>query len=144
MRVGVGLPTTTPGAGGALTGCSTTPFDPFAALAAAAAVTERIRLATMIVIGPLRPAAMLIKDAASVQALSGDGSRSASRATSQATAASAAEYRRGHLTGFSDQIRGEAQVRTLVGGYLDTLDAANTIVGAGRSDLCLLEPAALG
>jgi hypothetical protein len=31
----------------------------------------------------------------------------------------------------------------MVGGYLDTLDAANTIVGAGRADLCLLEPAAL-
>ena len=45
-------------------------FDPFAALAAAAAVTERIRLATMIVTGPLRATAMLVKDAASVQALS--------------------------------------------------------------------------
>ena len=90
MRVGVGLPTTTPGADGALLvewarraengpfSCLGVldrllydSFDPFAALAAAAAVTERIRLATMIVIGPLRPAAMLIKDAASVQALSG-------------------------------------------------------------------------
>ena len=46
-------------------------FEPFAALSAAAAVTERIRLATVIAIGPLRPAAMLIKTAASVQALSG-------------------------------------------------------------------------
>ena len=45
-------------------------FDPFASLAAAAAVTERIRLATMIAIGPLRSAAALVKDAASVQALS--------------------------------------------------------------------------
>ena len=61
----------------------------------------------------------------------------------QTTAESAPEYRRGHLTAFSDRIRSEAQVRTLVGGYLDTLDAVNTIVGAGRSDLCLLEPAAL-
>ena len=43
---------------------------------------------------------------------------------------------------FSDRIRSEAHVATLVGGYLDTLDAANTIVGAGRADLCLLEPAA--
>ena len=90
MRVGVGLPTTTPGADGALVvewarRAEAGPFssvavldrllydsfDPFAALSAAAAVTERIRLATMIAIGPLRPAAMLIKDAASVQALSG-------------------------------------------------------------------------
>jgi alkanesulfonate monooxygenase SsuD/methylene tetrahydromethanopterin reductase-like flavin-dependent oxidoreductase (luciferase family) len=46
-------------------------IDPFAALAAAAAVTSRIRLATMIAIGPLRPTGVLVKDAASVQALSG-------------------------------------------------------------------------
>jgi anthraniloyl-CoA monooxygenase len=63
-------------------------------------------------------------------------------ATGQATEGAAAEYRRGHLTAFSDRIRSEAQVATMVGGYLDTLDAANTIVGAGRADLCLLEPAA--
>jgi alkanesulfonate monooxygenase SsuD/methylene tetrahydromethanopterin reductase-like flavin-dependent oxidoreductase (luciferase family) len=90
MRVGVGLPTTTPGADGALLvewarNADAGPFsslgvldrllydcfDPFASLAAAAAVTERIRLATMIAIGPLRPAAALAKQAASVQALSG-------------------------------------------------------------------------
>jgi anthraniloyl-CoA monooxygenase len=53
------------------------------------------------------------------------------------------EYRRGHLTAASDRIRSEAQLPTLVGGYLDTLDAANTIVGAGRADLCILEPVAL-
>jgi alkanesulfonate monooxygenase SsuD/methylene tetrahydromethanopterin reductase-like flavin-dependent oxidoreductase (luciferase family) len=89
MRVGVGLPTTTPGADGALLvewarRAEAGPFsslgvldrllydsyDPFASLAAAAAVTERIRLATMIAIGPLRPAAQLVKHAASVQALS--------------------------------------------------------------------------
>ena len=63
-------------------------------------------------------------------------------ATGQATEGAAAEYRRGHLTAFSDRIRSEAHVATMVGGYLDTLDAANTIVGAGRADLCLLEPAA--
>ena len=63
-------------------------------------------------------------------------------ATGQATERAAAEYRRGHLTAFSDRIRSEARVATMVGGYLDTLDAANTIVGAGRADLCLLEPAA--
>ncbi len=64
-------------------------------------------------------------------------------ATDQTTASGGHEYRRGHLTASGDQIRSEAQVPTLIGGYLDTLDAANTIVGAGRSDLCLLEPAAL-
>src|SRR5918996_2764988 len=90
MNVGVGLPTTTPGADGALVvewarRADAGPFsclgvldrlrydsiDPFAALAAAAAVTTRVRLATMIAIGPLRPTGVLVKDAASVQALSG-------------------------------------------------------------------------
>ena len=46
-------------------------FDPFASLAAAATVTERIRLATMLAVGPLRATAALVKEAASVQALSG-------------------------------------------------------------------------
>jgi alkanesulfonate monooxygenase SsuD/methylene tetrahydromethanopterin reductase-like flavin-dependent oxidoreductase (luciferase family) len=90
MNVGVGLPTTTPGTDGAMVlewarRADAGPFsslavldrvvydclDPFAALAAAAAVTARVRLATMIAIGPLRPAALLAKQAASVHALSG-------------------------------------------------------------------------
>jgi alkanesulfonate monooxygenase SsuD/methylene tetrahydromethanopterin reductase-like flavin-dependent oxidoreductase (luciferase family) len=90
MNVGVGLPTTTPGADGALLlawarDADAGPFsslgvldrvvydnfEPFAVLAAAAAATERIRLATMIAIGPLRPTALLAKQAASVHALSG-------------------------------------------------------------------------
>jgi anthraniloyl-CoA monooxygenase len=49
------------------------------------------------------------------------------------------EYRRGFLTGLSDRVRNEAGVPTLVGGYLTTLDEANTIVGAGRADLVLLD-----
>jgi len=90
MKVGIGLPTTTPGADGALLlewarRADTGPFsslavldrlvydsfEPFAALAAAAAVTARVRLATMIAIGPLRATALLVKQAASVHALSG-------------------------------------------------------------------------
>lgn len=47
-------------------------YDPFVALAAAAAVTERIRLATTILIVPYRVnAAVVAKQAASLQALSG-------------------------------------------------------------------------
>jgi Luciferase-like monooxygenase len=46
-------------------------FEPFAALAAAAGATERIRLATMIAIGPLRSTALLAKQAASLNVLSG-------------------------------------------------------------------------
>jgi alkanesulfonate monooxygenase SsuD/methylene tetrahydromethanopterin reductase-like flavin-dependent oxidoreductase (luciferase family) len=90
MRIGVGLPTTTPGADGSLVlewarRAEAGPFsslavldrvvydsfEPFAALAAAAGVTERLRLATMIAIGPLRPTALLAKQAASLQSLSG-------------------------------------------------------------------------
>jgi alkanesulfonate monooxygenase SsuD/methylene tetrahydromethanopterin reductase-like flavin-dependent oxidoreductase (luciferase family) len=90
MNVGVGLPTTTPGTDGAMVlewarRADAGPFsslavldrvvydslDPFAALAAAAAVTARVRLATMIAIGPLRATALLAKQAASVHTLSG-------------------------------------------------------------------------
>ena len=46
-------------------------YEPFAALAGAAGVTSRVRLATMIAIGPLRSTAMLAKQAASVHGLSG-------------------------------------------------------------------------
>jgi anthraniloyl-CoA monooxygenase len=49
------------------------------------------------------------------------------------------EYRRGFLTALSDRVRNEARIPTLVGGYLTTLDEANTIVGAGRADLVLLD-----
>jgi alkanesulfonate monooxygenase SsuD/methylene tetrahydromethanopterin reductase-like flavin-dependent oxidoreductase (luciferase family) len=90
MNVGVGLPSTTPGADGELLiewarRADAGPFsslavldrlvydsyDPFAALAAAAAVTERVRLATMVAIGPLRNTAVLAKLAGSVAALAG-------------------------------------------------------------------------
>jgi len=90
MNVGVGLPTTTPGTDGALLlewarradagrfsslavldRVAYNSLEPFAALAAAAAVTAGVRLATMIAIGPLRATALLVKQAASVHALSG-------------------------------------------------------------------------
>jgi alkanesulfonate monooxygenase SsuD/methylene tetrahydromethanopterin reductase-like flavin-dependent oxidoreductase (luciferase family) len=90
MRVGVGLPNTIPGVEGGLVvewarRAEGGPFtslgvldrvaypslDPFVALGAAAAVTDRIGLVTMVAIGPLRTAAMLAKQAASLDALSG-------------------------------------------------------------------------
>jgi anthraniloyl-CoA monooxygenase len=49
------------------------------------------------------------------------------------------EYRRGFLTALSDRVRNEARVATLVAGHLTTPDEANTIVGAGRADLCILD-----
>jgi alkanesulfonate monooxygenase SsuD/methylene tetrahydromethanopterin reductase-like flavin-dependent oxidoreductase (luciferase family) len=88
MNVGIGLPTTTPGADAELLAgwaarADASPFsclavldrlvydsfEPFAALAAAAALTERVRLATMIAIGPLRGTAELLKQAATLQVL---------------------------------------------------------------------------
>ncbi|HBY96620.1 MAG TPA: LLM class flavin-dependent oxidoreductase, partial [Chloroflexi bacterium] len=90
MRVGVGLPSTVPGAEGRLivewgrradegTFSSLAVLDrllydsyePMTSLAAAAAVTRRVRLATNIIVGPLRNTALLAKQAASVDALSG-------------------------------------------------------------------------
>ncbi|HEV3496118.1 MAG TPA: LLM class flavin-dependent oxidoreductase [Actinomycetes bacterium] len=89
MEVGVGLPTTTPGADGRVVlewarRADAGPFaslgvldrmvypsvEPFAALSAAAAVTARARLVTMVVIGPLRNTALLAKQAASLDLLS--------------------------------------------------------------------------
>jgi anthraniloyl-CoA monooxygenase len=49
------------------------------------------------------------------------------------------QYRRGFLTALSDRVRNEARIPTIVGGHLTTLDEANTIVGAGRADLVLLD-----
>lgn len=45
-------------------------LDPFGALSAAAVLTKRVRLVTMIAIGPLRSAAMLAKQAETVDRLS--------------------------------------------------------------------------
>ncbi|MGF1504924.1 MAG: LLM class flavin-dependent oxidoreductase [Chloroflexi bacterium] len=90
MNIGVGLPNTIAGLDGAtmlqwITHADKGPFstaavldrvlydsfDPLATLAAAAAVTERIHLATMIVIAPLRNTAILGKTAATIDSISG-------------------------------------------------------------------------
>jgi anthraniloyl-CoA monooxygenase len=49
-------------------------------------------------------------------------------------------YGRGFLTALSDQVRNEAGIPTMVGGYLTTANEVNTIVAAGRADLCIMEP----
>jgi len=48
------------------------------------------------------------------------------------------EYGRLFLVSYSDVIRNEAGVTTMVGGAITTRDEANTIVAAGRADLCLM------
>ncbi|HEV7563670.1 MAG TPA: LLM class flavin-dependent oxidoreductase [Solirubrobacterales bacterium] len=92
MDVSIGLPSTVPGATGkqltewarraearGFTSLGTVDrlvyanYEPLTALAAAAAVTERIGLCTAVVLGPLRAnAAVLAKQALSVHALSGE------------------------------------------------------------------------
>ena len=77
MNIGVGLPTTKRAEAGPFTSLAVLDrlayesFEPFTALAAAAGVTSRVRLATMVAAGPLRPTALLAKQAASLHALSG-------------------------------------------------------------------------
>jgi alkanesulfonate monooxygenase SsuD/methylene tetrahydromethanopterin reductase-like flavin-dependent oxidoreductase (luciferase family) len=90
MQVGVGLPNGVPGADGHLLvewarRADEGPFtslgvvdrllydihDPMLALAAAAAVTRRVKLATMIVVGLMHSTAVLAKQAATLDSLSG-------------------------------------------------------------------------
>jgi len=58
----------------------------------------------------------------------------------QTTAGARPDYGRFHLVGWSDLVRNEAAVPTLVGGNLTTADEVNTVLAAGRADLCLLDP----
>ena len=90
MDVGIGLPATIPGAQGSVivewaAKADEGPFssvsvldrlvypnyEPMVALGAAAAATSRVRLMTSILLAPLRSGAMLAKQAASVDAISG-------------------------------------------------------------------------
>ncbi|MGH8927139.1 MAG: LLM class flavin-dependent oxidoreductase [Acidimicrobiia bacterium] len=90
MRIGIGLPTTIPGrdsrlpidwairaeAGGftslgVLDRVAYDGLEPLASLAAAAAVTSRTRLVSMVVIGPLHNTVLLARQAATIDALSG-------------------------------------------------------------------------
>src|SRR5438128_7649638 len=89
VRVGIGMPGTIPGAPGGLIvewarKTEEGPFsslgvldrvrydnlEPFAMLAAAAAVTSHVRLVTMVVIAPIRNTVLLAKHAPSVTAMS--------------------------------------------------------------------------
>ena len=58
----------------------------------------------------------------------------------QTTVDSEPAYGRGFLTPFSERIRNEASIPTMVGGYLTTSNEVNTILAAGRADLCIIDP----
>ena len=57
----------------------------------------------------------------------------------QTTPDSEPAYCRGFLTLLSDRVRNEAGIPTMVGGYLTTSDEVNTILAAGRADLCIMD-----
>jgi alkanesulfonate monooxygenase SsuD/methylene tetrahydromethanopterin reductase-like flavin-dependent oxidoreductase (luciferase family) len=90
VRVGIGLPNVVPGTPGSVLlewarRADEGPFtsvgvldrmaydchEPMATLAAAAAVTQRVRLAAVVVVAPLRTAGVLAKEAATIDSLSG-------------------------------------------------------------------------
>lgn len=52
----------------------------------------------------------------------------------------AGDYRRLYQVGLADRVRNEAGVATLASGHITTLDEIDTVVAAGRSDLCVLDP----
>ncbi|MEW6475554.1 MAG: FAD-dependent monooxygenase [Actinomycetota bacterium] len=52
----------------------------------------------------------------------------------------AADYRRLFNAGLADRIRNEAGVAVAAGGHITRLDEINTLLAAGRADLCRLDP----
>jgi len=90
MRIGIGLPTTTPGrppdlvqtwakkaeaAGftslGVIDRVTYDALEPLVSLAAAGAVTERVRLVSMVLVGPLHNTVLLARQAATVDVITG-------------------------------------------------------------------------
>lgn len=57
----------------------------------------------------------------------------------QTTAYARPTYDPGFLIPYSDWVRNESGVPTMVGGHLTTTDQINTAVAAGRADLCIME-----
>ncbi|MBI3935193.1 MAG: FAD-dependent monooxygenase [Acidobacteria bacterium] len=57
----------------------------------------------------------------------------------QTTVDSEPAYGPGFLNAFSDRIRNEAHVATMVAGHLTSTDQVNTIIAAGRADLCIMD-----
>ena len=58
----------------------------------------------------------------------------------QNTKRASPQYGRMYLAPYSDRVRNEAGIPTLVGGNVTTRDEVNTILAAGRADLVVLDP----
>lgn len=61
----------------------------------------------------------------------------------QTTTESELPYGHGYLTALSDRVRNEAGLPTMLGGYLTNSNEINTILAAGRGDLCIVAPPVL-
>jgi anthraniloyl-CoA monooxygenase len=77
---------------------------------------------------------------AAARALAGHGCDLLQVTAGQTTAAASPDDGRFWLVPLSDLVRNDAGVPTMVGGNLTTADEADTILAAGRADLCLLDP----
>jgi anthraniloyl-CoA monooxygenase len=77
---------------------------------------------------------------AAARALAGHGCDLLQVTAGQTTAVTRPDYGRLSLVGWSDLVRNDAAVPTMVGGSLTTADQVNTVLAAGRADLCLLDP----
>jgi len=85
--------------------------------------------------GGLRPAESL----AAVAMLREAGADVLLVLTGQTTAASHPRYGRTYGVPYADRVRNEAGVPTIAFGQITTLDEVNTILAAGRADLCVLD-----
>jgi anthraniloyl-CoA monooxygenase len=59
--------------------------------------------------------------------------------TGQATYRSQPAYGSGFLNSISDRIRNEVRIPVMCAGHIATADHANTVVAAGRADLCIMD-----
>jgi anthraniloyl-CoA monooxygenase len=76
---------------------------------------------------------------ATARALHGGGADLLLVLTGQTVAGSQPAYGRMYGVPYSDRVRNEAEVPTCAFGQVTTLDEVNTVLAAGRADLCVLD-----